>query len=247
MTVSQHLILACVLSGSSGLIQAQEPLNDPMAIRVLLAADQETTLVSQMAGTIDQLNASLGQSIKQGEKLVTMNCDEARARANMAQAELAGAQETLRTKSELRKLNAVGDSELSLVRSTTERAAAGLALTQAQVRYCTVLAPFSGRIAKVHAKQYQSLSAGAPLLDMVSDGPIRLRLNVPSIMLPSLQIGSDFSIDVMETGKRYPATVSAINARVDAVAQTLEIEGRLKDKPAELLPGMTGTATFPGN
>jgi multidrug efflux pump subunit AcrA (membrane-fusion protein) len=65
--------------------------------------------------------------------------------------------------------------------------------------------------------------------------------------LRTLQIGSEFSIDVMETGKRYAAKVSAINARVDAVAQTLEIEGRLQDNPPELLPGMTGTATFAVN
>ncbi len=247
MTTRRQITLGCLLLAVAGASLAEEPLSDPMAIRVLLAADQETTLVSQMAGTIDQLNASLGQSIKKGEKLVVMNCDEARARASMAQAELAGAQETLRTKSELRKLNAVGDSELSLVRSAAERAAAGLALTQAQVRYCTVLAPFSGRIAKVYGKQFQSISAGAPLLDMVSDGPIRLRLNVPSSMLRNLQIGTEFSIEVMETGKRYAARVSAINARVDAVAQTLEIEGRLRDNPPELLPGMTGTASFTVN
>lgn len=243
MSKLQRFNLGWLLLVASTVCLAEEPL----AIRVLLAADQETTLVSQMAGTIDTLDASLGQRVKKGSKLVLMNCDEARARQNMAAAELAGAKETLRTKSELRKLNAVGDSELSMVRSATERAAAGLALTQAQVRYCTVQAPFSGRIAKVHARQYQSISAGTALLEMVSDGPIRLRLNVPSSMLRTLQIGSEFSIEVMETGQRYTAKVSAINARVDAVAQTLEIEGRLQDNPPELLPGMTGTATFSAN
>jgi membrane fusion protein (multidrug efflux system) len=235
--------LAFFLLGTSLTLRA-EPLNDPLAIRVLLAADQETTLVSQMPGTIEVLNASLGRSIKKGEKLVELNCAEARARAQMAAAEVAGAQETLRTKSELRKLNAVGDSELNLVRSAAERAAAGLALTQAQARYCALQAPFSGRIAKVYAKQFQSISAGGPLLDIVSDGPIRLRLNVPSAMLRSLQIGTSFSVSVLETGKQYAAHVSAINSRVDAVAQTLEIEGRLVESWPELLPGMTGTAAF---
>lgn len=244
MRIIAGYTLGFFLLGTGLTVQAEEPLSDPMAIRVLLAADQETTLVSQMPGTIDRLNASLGKSIKKGEKLVELNCAEARARAQMAAAEVAGAQENLRTKSELRKLNAVGDSELRLVRSAAERASAGLALTQAQARYCTVQAPFSGRIAKVYAKQFQSISAGGPLLDMVSDGPIRLRLNVPSAMLPSLRLGSAFSIAVLETGKHYAARVSAINARVDAVAQTLEIEGRLQDQPPELLPGMTGTATF---
>ena len=50
------------------------------------------------------------------------------------------------------------------------------------------------------------------------------------------------SID--ETGKTYSAKVTALNARVDAVAQTVELEGRIDGKPAELLAGMTGTARF---
>ncbi len=247
MTNLQRFTHSLLLLATSTACLAEGSLADPLAIRVLLAADQETTLVSQMAGTIDKLNASLGQSIKKGTKLVLMNCAEARARESMANAELSSARETLRTKSELRKLNAVGDSELSLARSASERAAAGLALTQAQARYCTVEAPFTGRVVKVHARQFQSISAGAALLEMVSDGPIRLRLNVPSSMLRTLHVNSDFNIEVMETGKRYAANVTAINARVDAVAQTLEIEGRLLDNPPELLPGMTGTATFTAN
>ena len=38
--------------------------------------------------------------------------------------------------------------------------------------------------------------------------------------------------------------MTAINARVDAVAQTVELEGRIAGKPADLLAGMTGSARF---
>ena len=50
---------------------------------------------------------------------------------------------------------------------------------------------------------------------------------------------------VDETGKTYPAKVTAINARVDAVAQTVELEARIDGRPSELLAGMTGIARFP--
>ena len=36
-----------------------------------------------------------------------------------------------------------------------------------------------------------------------------------------------------------------INARVDAVAQTIELEARIDGKPANLLAGMTGFARLP--
>ena len=88
--------------------------------------------------------------------------------------------------------------------------------------------------------------AGVPLIEMVSDGPLKLRLNVPSRWLHALKVGTSFEVAIDETRKTYPAKVSAINARVDAVAQTVELEARIDGKPPELLAGMSGIARFPG-
>jgi RND family efflux transporter MFP subunit len=215
---------------------------DPNAIRVLLSPELETTLASQMMGRISALNASLGVAVAKGRPLVVFDCSEANAKLQMAQAEYAMAKETLETKIGLRKLEAAGDMEVTLARAGADRAQAAIAVSKVQIEQCTVVAPFSGRIVKLHVKPYQGVTLGSPLLEMVSDGALKLRLNVPSRLLRTLRIGSGFEVDIEETGKTYAAKVTAINARVDAVAQTLELEGRIDGKPAGLLAGMTGIA-----
>ncbi len=65
-----------------------------------------------------------------------------------------------------------------------------------------------------------------------------------SLLLRKIAVGSHFEVSIDETGKTYPAQVTAINARVDAVAQTVELEGRIEGRPSELLPGMSGDARF---
>ena len=85
----------------------------------------------------------------------------------------------------------------------------------------------------------------APLVNLVGDGPLKLRLNVPSTYLRQLKSGTAFDVAVNETGKTYAAKVTAINARVDAVAQTVELEARIEGRPPELLAGMSGVARFP--
>nr|WP_315597928.1 efflux RND transporter periplasmic adaptor subunit [uncultured Cupriavidus sp.] len=221
------------------------PGTDPGAIRVLLSADPESTVAATMSGTIVKLLAALGQTVGKGKLLVQMDCAEARARQGMAEAELAGAVETLQAKSALRKLDAVGDTELNLAKSAADRAASAVTLARTQVSHCSVEAPFSGRVAKVYVRPHESVNAGAPLVDLVSDGPIKLRLNIPSTMLRTVKVGTLFTISVTETGKSYGARVSAMNSRVDAVAQSIEIEGRLQAPAADLLPGMSGIAQFP--
>jgi multidrug efflux pump subunit AcrA (membrane-fusion protein) len=82
------------------------------------------------------------------------------------------------------------------------------------------------------------------LVELVSNDALKLRLNVPSKMLRTLKVGTPFEVDIEETGKTYTAKVSAINARVDAVAQTVELEARFATPSPALLAGMTGVARF---
>lgn len=215
---------------------------DPSAIRVLLSPELETTLVSQMAGNIVNLNASLGAAVVKGSPVVAFDCREGSAKLQMAEAEFAAARETLETKKRLRKLDAAGDLEVSQASAGADRANAAIGVSRAQLSQCSIAAPFSGRIVKVHVKPHQGVGIGTPLVEMVSDGPLKLRLNVPSKLLRTLQVGTPFEVDIDETGKTYPAKVTAINARVDAVAQTVELEARIEGRPSELLAGMTGIA-----
>jgi len=218
---------------------------DANAIRVLLAPEQETTLVAQMNGRIEMLSAGLGQPVAKGRQIVAMECGESQARLRMAEAELVSARETLAGKTGLKQLNAAGEMEVSMAAAAVDRAKAAVSLGRSQVAYCAVSAPFNGRIARIYVKQHQGVNVGAPLVDLVSEGPLKLRLNVPSIYLRHLKVGTAFEVTVNETGKRYPARVTAVNARVDAVAQTVELEARIDGKPVELLAGMSGIARFP--
>lgn len=221
------------------------PPADANAIRVLLAPEQETTLVAQMNGRIEVLNASLGQPVAKGRQIVAIECGESQARLRMAEADLASARENLNAKTGLRQLNAAGEMEVSMAAAAVNKAKGALSLGRSQVAYCSVNAPFPGRIARIYVKQHQGVNVGAPLVDVVSEGPLKLRLNVPSTYLKKLKVGTPLEVVVNETGKTYPARVTAINARVDAVAQTVELEARIEGKPAELLAGMSGVARFP--
>ncbi|UJJ32714.1 efflux RND transporter periplasmic adaptor subunit [Halopseudomonas maritima] len=220
-------------------------LNDPAAIRVLLTAKLETTLSSQMTGTLRELQASLGQRVEADATLVQLNCTEAEARARVANAELAMTRQSLEAKRNLRKLDAVGDLEVAIAETEVQKADASRALASAQRSYCTVKAPFAGRVAKVHVKPFETVSAGTPLFDLVSDGPLKVRLNVPSRLVTRLSADMPLEVQILETGKRYAGHISAINSRVDAVAQTVELEAQLDAEHPELIAGMSGIATFP--
>lgn len=213
-------------------------------VRVLLTPEMETVLLAQMVGRITALNASLGSRVRAGQVVVSFDCSEHAARLKMSEAELASARETYNNKARLKGLDAAGDVEVALAAAQVDRANGQIEMTRVQIQSCTVKAPFAGSISKLHVKPHQGVTAGQQLVEMIGDGPPKVRLNVPSRWLRKLKVGSGFTMNIEETGGSYKASVSAINTRVDPIAQTIEIEGRVVGKATGLLPGMSGLAQF---
>jgi membrane fusion protein (multidrug efflux system) len=225
---------------------AATPVAEGNAIRVLLAPELETTLVAQTAARIDRLDATLGQPVAKGKLLVGFECGEAQARLRMADAELAAARDALTGKTGLKKLNAAGDLEVSTAQANVDRAAGAVSLARAQAGHCSVAAPFNGRIARMlrpAAPGGRRRRAAASTWSATARSSCASTCPRPTCA--SSRPARRFDVAVNETGKTYPAKVTAINARVDAVAQTVELEARIDGSPAELLAGMSGIARFP--
>jgi RND family efflux transporter MFP subunit len=220
------------------------PAEDPYAIRVLLAPALETTLVSQVVGRIAAVNVNLGDKFAKGKTLISFDCGEQSARLQMANAELASARDTHEAKLRLQGLQQAGEVEVSMAANNTAKAQAQVSLYRAQLSQCAIVAPFSGRAVKIAVKPHQGVNQAQPLIEIVSDGPLKLRLNAPAKWVSWLKPGTPFEVTIDETGKRYKAKVSALNARIDAVSQTIELEATIADTAPDLLPGMSGIARF---
>ena len=227
--------------------QAQSVLREApgeYTVRVLVAPQLETSLASPMLGRILKLNVSLGSTFAKGKALVEFDCQEQLARVAMGVAEVAAARENHEAKLRLQGLQAAAEVEVAIAAAALDKARGQSALYRAQAAQCTVSAPFDGRVAKVHVKPHQSVTAGQPLVDIVQPTPPKLRLNVPSKWLAWLTNGRVFTVVIDETLRVYRARVTAINARVDAASQTIELEASVEKAGPELLPGMSGTAQF---
>ena len=213
-------------------------------VRVLLVPDKETTIASTMAARIITFNGTLGQSFRAGDTLVAFDCEEAQARVEMSKAELSGAIESHEAKVKMQGLEQASDVEVALAASASNKAKAQLNLNQAQVGQCRIYAPWAGRVAKANVKNHMTVTPGQPLMELVNSGPLKLKMNLPSIMLARTKVGYKFNVVIDETGQTYLATVSALNSRVDPVSQTVEIEARMLKGYKELLAGMSGVASF---
>jgi membrane fusion protein (multidrug efflux system) len=214
-------------------------------ISVLVTSGDETTLSSQMAGKIKKINYGLGDNVTAKAVLLEFDCEEQDAQLQSAEAEYRGARETHLTKLRLQALGAAGELEVTVAASAADKAKSQVTLRESQIAYCKVVAPFTGRLVKVKAKLAESVALGQPLMDLVNPGSLKAQLYVPAAWLGWIRAGTQFSVKTAQDGRTYRARVSKLNARVEGVSQSLELEARFEGSTQGLLPGMVGTAVFP--
>jgi membrane fusion protein, multidrug efflux system len=213
-------------------------------IPVLVRAGEDTTLSSQMAGKIQRVNVGLGDAVKAGTKLIEFDCSEQVAQQKAAEAEFRGARETHLSRLRLQALGAAGELDVTLAAASADKARGQLSLRESQTAYCAVVAPFSGKVARLRVKVAESVPTGHLLVDLVNPASLRAQLFVPAAWVTWIKPNTPFEVKFRESGRSYPARVSKLNSRVEGVSQQLEVEGRFEGNGAGLLPGMVGSAVF---
>lgn len=248
-SITLPLLLA---AGAAFAQTSPAPANTPAAsssdgreLTALVTADSEATLSAQMPGKIKRMRYSIGQSFPAGATLVEFDCAEAQARLEAQQAEYLGARETHLAKLKLQGLGAAGELEVTLAAAAAEKAKSFVRQQEAQMAYCTIKAPYAGQVARLRAREAENVTVNQPVLEIVAQSKRKAVVHVPSSWAARIKPGQTFTIRMPDTGNSYPVRVTRLNARVDGVSQSLEVEGQFTGKTNGLLPGMIGQAVFP--
>lgn len=220
------------------------PAGKPATVRFVIQPPQEAQLASQMAGKLLRFLFEDGAAFRKGDRLVEFECSERRAQLDKARAAQDKADKTEASQKQLRDLKAISDLEYDIARATLREAQADVAMAQAQVNQCYIVAPYAGRVVRRIANQHENMTVGTPLMQIVQTGVLKLELLVPSIWLRWLKKGTEFTIHVEELNQDVRGRVTSLGARVDAASQTIDIRAEIVGATPGLLPGMSGVANF---
>lgn len=213
-------------------------------IRFQLSPIRQAVLSSGMAGRIVELSVREGDRFAEGERLVAFDCAIYQAQLNRANAAESGARKKLDVAKRLEKLDSISILDVAQAESAQGVARAEIGVTSAQLRQCTLTAPFAGRVSARKVQRWEHVAEGRELLAIYDDSAFEVELIVPSRWLAWVKPGLGFSVRVDETGADHAAKVSRIGAMVDPLNQTVKVFGRISGDTGGLLPGMSGAATL---
>ena len=219
-----------------------------------LAAEQSASLGFKVGGKIGSLKVKVGDHVRAGALLATLDATEAGAQsaASSAQVRAAEAQLALAQDSERRTQAMVQSgsfAEASGVQSTQQRALALAQLDAAKAQSAlakvtlgnhTLSSPFTGTVTKVPDGIGEVVAPGAPLFEIVNTKVLKLSTTVSEHDANLLLPGAPVTLD-LETGKAT-GRVSAVLGTVDERARRVPVEATF-DNPGFLRAGAFVQAT----
>ncbi|MBX3619151.1 MAG: efflux RND transporter periplasmic adaptor subunit [Rhizobacter sp.] len=214
-------------------------------IRTQLSSRNAVTISAELAARVATLSLREGDAFRAGQLLVGFDCSLYQSQLRKAEASIEAANALVQSNQRLAELNSIGKFEVQQAQAKLKEAQAEAATTRTVVSRCSIEAPFAGRVARRHVAAHQYVSPGTPLLDILETGQLEVQMIVPSKWLAWLKPGVAFSVEVEELGQRFPAKVRRLGAQIDPVSQSIAVVGVIDGNHPQLLPGMSGWATFP--
>ena len=243
----RHIIGILILVITTVPAMAQQPGGDGR-FRIQLTAYQQSAIASEIAANISSLPLKDGAGFNKGDLLVQFDCSIIESQLRKAEAVAESARSALNVNKRLSELNALSSLELEQSIAKSKEAEADLMVMKVTTSKCSIKAPFEGRVLKLHADPHQYVTPGKPLIDIIDTSRLEVKMIVPSRWLAWLKTGSRFNVLIEEMeGRNYPAHVVRVGAKIDALSQTAVIAGEIDGRQLELLPGMSGWATFGGS
>jgi RND family efflux transporter MFP subunit len=230
---------------------------------------EETVVYPRANGYVRKWYLDLGDKVGEGDVLADIDTPDldqqiAQARAQLAQAEAGMLQakanarfskESFERYKQLTPAGLASQQDLDKARAQAEVDQAGIGVAEATIgaqranaqllgqlkSFARVTSPFAGRITARNVERGTLVSAGTatPLFRIAATDPVRVFVQVPQDVAPSVRLETPAVVSIREfPGRAFSGKVAHAAGALDATTRTMLTEVRVANPDGQLLTGM---------
>ena len=218
----------------------------------------EVTVSSRVSGFLQSITVKEGQRVARGQLLAEIDDADINAQISAQQAQVKQAELALEdaaidlnkyknlyasgsvTESQWRKVKLAH----GVAKENLQAAIAGLSSAQAQRKYTKIKSPIAGYVTRVMEEEGNTSKPGAPILMVEGVENVEFRAHLPESFVGKVNI--DDSVKLTVSDLSADPLLGRVSRIVPSIAvNTLSYEVFITfDVPVNVLPGMTGRASF---
>jgi RND family efflux transporter MFP subunit len=236
-----------------------------LSVQAELRPAQEIDLHAKVAGYLRRIDVDIGDHVKAGDPIATLEVPELREDLAKSQAAL------LRAESNYKEAhlnytrlvsvskgqpNLLAQQEVDVAQAKDASAAAAVTEAKSDVDkyrtledYTRIRAPFDGVITKRFADPGALIQAGTasnaqPLVRLSQNDKLRLVFPISVSYARAFKVGDPLEIDLGEKQDRLSGTIARFNRRIATDTRTMLAEADVPNANLELIPGMYATVVL---
>jgi RND family efflux transporter MFP subunit len=233
-----------------------------------LVAEQQADIAAERTGRVVEINVQIGDHVKAGQLLSSLDdralraaCDGQQARIAAAQAQVndweaeqksAGAD--LRRADQMRADKIISDedwehvkykldetiAEVARYRSEAAIAESDLTSAKIQLEQSHIVAPFAGVVGRSSVRPMQQVKAGDVLFWITAEAPLRVLFTVPESFMVAFSNGRRLELATPDyPALRQPGRIVRVSPVVDPASGSVQVIGEVVRPSPLLKPGMS--------
>jgi RND family efflux transporter MFP subunit len=219
-------------------------------------ANEEAGLSFRVGGSLIELSANVGDTVKKGQVLAKLDPQDFEVRLRAAEGELSSAKANLEIANvELTRLQSLVKSKAApekdldraaaLVESHKSNVAALTSkrdIAQSELSYVQLTAPFDGIIAARDAQNFQTVQPRQPIVRLLDTSRIKFGVDLPETVMPLLPYVKEIWVTFQAApGNKLPATIQETSHEASRNTRTYRLTVVMDQPPSvRILPGMSG-------
>ena len=219
------------------------PLAAAEPVRTVLFPFRETVVSSQLESRVMPYKYRVGQRFKKGDVLVNLEAERFELEHKRALDQYEFSKAAFENRKKLHERNFTSDFEVKKAEFEYKTAENALAEAQLRLKYCSVTAPFDGKIQEITTGEYEITRPGQPLCRIIDDNHLLAVMNIPIADRKLAVPGCEVKIKI-DSGKIVSGTVYEVSPQADHRTGTLRIRVIIDNNKWNLTAGSTGELDY---
>ncbi|MBI3345388.1 MAG: efflux RND transporter periplasmic adaptor subunit [Gammaproteobacteria bacterium] len=204
-----------------------------------MRANESVIIRSEIAGRIQAIHFSEGESVTQGAELVTLDATEFRAQLAETTATVKLNELNFRRAQELQTKNLLSRQSYDEAQAKLAESRAQQNVDEARLAKTKLFAPFAGVLGLRQVSPGDYIKEGQDIVNLEDIASLKLDFRVPETYFAEIKLDQEVNIEVdAYPGRTFSGKVYAIDPRIDAQTRTVLLRAHIPNTDLLLRPGM---------
>ena len=212
-----------------------------------IEGNKTVNLGFMVPGKINGINVDLGQNVKQGQLIASLDPTDYQIVKEIVDAQANQTKDEYNRLKIMYERNSISESDYKKIEYALQNVLAQQKLKNKNLSDTRLYAPFNAVLLKKVAETGEIISSGMPVLVLSDIRVVKVNAYVPENQLNKIKIGQEAKVQIDALGENYMGKVIEVSGSADITTRAFTVVIEVPNPKASIRPGMIAEVELSSN